>query len=142
LTTFYNPDPALHGDIEANDDANFAMMTSMNEQHYTLASLVSIEYNRLVQAASQWWKRETTFMKKLHFFPSPADPCLFVKNGTSFDPPDFIIIYVDDGLIIGTPNLIKTFFKALAIEFQIKDLGPIKHFVACQILINRKRDTI
>jgi Reverse transcriptase (RNA-dependent DNA polymerase) len=45
LTTFYNPDPALHADIEDNEDANFAMMTFMNEQHYALASLVSIEYN-------------------------------------------------------------------------------------------------
>jgi hypothetical protein len=43
LTTFYNLDPALHGDIEDNEDANFAMMTFMNEQHYALASLGSIE---------------------------------------------------------------------------------------------------
>jgi Zinc knuckle len=45
LTTFYNPYPALHGDIEDNEDANFAMMIFMNEQHYVLASLGSIEYN-------------------------------------------------------------------------------------------------
>jgi hypothetical protein len=53
-------------------------------------------------------------MKKLRFFPSPPDPCLFVKIGTKDDPPAFIIIYVDDGLIIGTPDLIKTVLKALA----------------------------
>jgi Reverse transcriptase (RNA-dependent DNA polymerase) len=81
-------------------------------------------------------------MKKLNFFPSPADPCLFVKIGTNADPPVFIIIYVDDGLNIGTPDLIRTYLKALATEFQIKDLGPIKNFVGCQILINRERDTI
>jgi hypothetical protein len=45
LTTFYNPDPAIHCDIDDNEDANFAMMTFMNEQHYALASLGSIEYN-------------------------------------------------------------------------------------------------
>jgi hypothetical protein len=81
-------------------------------------------------------------MKKLHFFPSPADPCLFVKNGTKDDPPAFIIIYVDYGLLIGTSDLIKTVLKALAKEFKIKDLGPIKSLVGCQILINRERDTI
>jgi Reverse transcriptase (RNA-dependent DNA polymerase) len=96
----------------------------------------------LAQAARQWWKRVNTFMKKLHFFPSPADPCLFVKNGTILDPPAFIIIYVDDGLIIGTPDLIKKVLKASAKEFQIKDLETIKIFVGCQILINRERDTI
>jgi hypothetical protein len=42
LTTFYNTDPALQANIE---DANFAMMTFMNEQHYALASLGAIEYN-------------------------------------------------------------------------------------------------
>jgi hypothetical protein len=65
-----------------------------------------------------------------------------VKAGTNNESPAFIIIYVDDGLIIGTPDLIKTVLKALAKEFQIKDLGPIKNSVGCQILINRARDTI
>jgi Reverse transcriptase (RNA-dependent DNA polymerase) len=96
----------------------------------------------LFQAARQWWKRVNEFMKKLRFFPSPADPCLFVKIGTKDDPPAFIIIYVDDGLIIGTSDLIKTVLKALAKEFKIKDLGPIKIFVGCKIVINRERDTI
>jgi hypothetical protein len=62
--------------------------------------------------------------------------------GIKDDPPAFIIIYVDDGLIIGTPDLIKTVLHALAKEFQIKDIGPIRNFVGCQILINRERDTI
>jgi hypothetical protein len=67
---------------------------------------------------------------------------LFVKIGTNADPPALIIVYVDDGSTIGTPDLIKTVRKALAKELQIKDLGPIKYFVGCQILINRERDTI
>jgi hypothetical protein len=87
-------------------------------------------------------EKSKCFHEEITYFPSPADPCLFVKNGTNFDPPAFIIIYVDDGLIIGTPNLIKTVLKALAKEFQIKDLGLTKNFVGCQILINRERDTI
>jgi hypothetical protein len=73
-------------------------------------------------------------MKKLHFFPSPADPCLFVKNRTQFDPPAFIIIYADNGLIISTPDLMKTVLKELAKEFQIKDLGPIKNFLVVKFL--------
>jgi Reverse transcriptase (RNA-dependent DNA polymerase) len=88
----------------------------------------------LNQAARQWWKRVNDFMKKLHSFPSPADPCLFVKIGTKADTPAFINIYVDDGLIIGTPDLIKTVLKALATEFQIKDLGPIKILLVVKFL--------
>jgi Reverse transcriptase (RNA-dependent DNA polymerase) len=76
----------------------------------------------LVQAARQWWKRMNDFMKKLGFFPSPADPCLFVKPGTKDQSPAFIIVYVDDGLVIGTPDLTRTVLNALAKEFKIKEL--------------------
>jgi Reverse transcriptase (RNA-dependent DNA polymerase) len=34
----------------------------------------------LVQAARQWYKKITDIFGKLHFFPSAADPCLFVKK--------------------------------------------------------------
>jgi hypothetical protein len=37
LTTFYNPDPSIHA--ETSEDASFAMITLLNEQHYALASL-------------------------------------------------------------------------------------------------------
>jgi hypothetical protein len=49
-----------------------------------------------------------------------------VKAGTKDASPAIIIIYVDDGLIIGTPDLIKTVLRALAKRFKIKYLGPIK----------------
>jgi Reverse transcriptase (RNA-dependent DNA polymerase) len=140
----------LYGDLDEIIYMNFPYGYSdfLQEQCHKVVSptdhclLLEKALYGLVQEARQWWKRVTTFIKKLHFFPSPADPCLFVKNGTSFELPTFIIIYVDDGLIIGTPNLIQTVLKALAKEFQIKDMGPIKNFVGCQILINRERDTI
>ena len=96
----------------------------------------------LVQAARQWWKRMTEVMKKLGFFPSPADPCLFVKPAVNNQPPAFIILYVDDGGVIGTPEVIREVLDALKKEFKIKELGPMKNFVGCQITINRKRDTL
>jgi Reverse transcriptase (RNA-dependent DNA polymerase) len=96
----------------------------------------------LVQAARQWGKRITEITKKLGFLPSPADPCLFVKSAKHNQPPAFIILYVDDGGIIGTPQVIRIFLAALAKEIKIKELGPMKKFVGCQIHINRARDTI
>jgi hypothetical protein len=44
----------------------------------------------LVQAARQWWKKLTEIMKKLGFFPSTADPCLFIKPSTKDQPPVFL----------------------------------------------------
>ena len=96
----------------------------------------------LVQAARQWWKKMTEIMKKLGFFPSPADPCLFVKPAMKNQPPAFIILYVDDGGVIGTPEVIRSVLDALAKEFKIKELGPMKNFVGCQIHLNKARDTI
>jgi hypothetical protein len=66
------------------------------------------------------------FMKKMGFFLSPADPCLFLKAGTKHEFPAFIIVYVDDGLIIGTPDLIKTVLKALAKKFRIRTWDQLK----------------
>jgi hypothetical protein len=70
----------------------------------------------------------------LNFFPSPADPCLFVKKQTSKEPPAFIILYVDDGAIIGTDEVIKEVLDALSKEVKVKNLGEMKHFVGCHII--------
>jgi len=34
----------------------------------------------LVQAARQWWRKITEVFAKINFFPTKADPCLFVKK--------------------------------------------------------------
>ena len=87
----------------------------------------------LVQAARQWYKKITSIFAKLHFFPSNADPCLFIRH---FDnqPPAFIILYVDDGAIIGSKELIKEVLSALSKELIVKSLGPLKNFVGCHLI--------
>ena len=60
----------------------------------------------LVQAARQWWKKTTEVLNAIGFKSSKADPCLFVKEGNRKEPPAFIVLYVDDGGIIGTPEVI------------------------------------
>jgi Reverse transcriptase (RNA-dependent DNA polymerase) len=68
----------------------------------------------LVQAARNGWKRINDFMETMGFFPRPADPCLFVKPGMKDKSPAFIIVYIYDGLVIETPDLIRTVLNALA----------------------------
>jgi hypothetical protein len=43
----------------------------------------------------------------LDFHPSPADPCLYIKKAKDIEPPAYIILYVDDGVIFGTPKIIE-----------------------------------
>jgi hypothetical protein len=96
----------------------------------------------LVQAARQWWIKITQVLSDIGFHPSPADPCLFVKKMEKGEKPAFIILYVDDGGIIGTPEIINKVLKALSEVFKVKDLGVMKHFVGCHILESKAGDTI
>jgi hypothetical protein len=49
-----------------------------------------------------------------NYFPSKADTCPFTKKANGDEPLSFVIIYVDYGGIIGTPEAIKEVFEALS----------------------------
>jgi Reverse transcriptase (RNA-dependent DNA polymerase) len=95
-----------------------------------------------VQAARQWYKKIADIFAKLDFISSSSDPCLFVKKKKENEVPAFIILYVDDGAIIGTDEVINEVMTALGKAFQVKDLGTMKHFVGCHIIDNKEKDNI
>jgi hypothetical protein len=43
-----------------------------------------------------------------------ADPCLFIKKDNGDEPLSFVVIYVDDGGIIGTPEAMKKVIESLS----------------------------
>lgn len=86
----------------------------------------------LVQAARQWWRKITEIFKTVGFLPSPADPCLFIQHQQK--QISFIILYVDDGGIIATDETITQVMQLLNKHFNIKDLGPMKNFVGCELI--------
>jgi hypothetical protein len=96
----------------------------------------------LVQAARQWYKKITSLFAKLNFFPSPADPCLFVKAKKGNEPPAYIILYVDDGAIIGSKTVIKEVISAWSEMVKVKPLGPLKNFVGCHLIRSADNKTI
>jgi Reverse transcriptase (RNA-dependent DNA polymerase) len=67
----------------------------------------------LVKAARQWYKKIADIFARLDFFASSADPCLFVKKKNVNEVPAFIFLYVDDGAIIGTDEVINEVMTAL-----------------------------
>jgi hypothetical protein len=67
---------------------------------------------------------------------------LFFKKNKGNELPAFIILYVDDGAIIGADEVIKEVMTALGKAFQVKDLGTMKHSVGCPIIENKDKDTI
>jgi hypothetical protein len=43
----------------------------------------------------------------MDFHPSTADPCLYIKKAKGNEPTAYIILYVDNGVIFGTPKIIE-----------------------------------
>jgi len=76
------------------------------------------------------------------YYPTAIDPCLFIKKDKNNKPLAFVIIYVDDGGIIGTEEAIKEILEALSKSFKVKSLGPMEHFVGCHIIESSNKDAI
>jgi heptaprenylglyceryl phosphate synthase len=62
-------------------------------------------------------------MAGCNYVPSKADPCLFNKKAKGDKPLSFVIIYVDYGGIIGTPEAIKEVIEVLSKSFKVKTMG-------------------
>jgi hypothetical protein len=95
----------------------------------------------LVQAARQWWKKFKEVLQSLDYYPSKADPCLFIRNDTKGNR-SFLIIYVDDGGILSTQENIDMVLQKLSKTFVVKNLGKMEDFVGCKILTNKENNTI
>jgi hypothetical protein len=78
----------------------------------------------------------------LDFHPSPADPCLYIKKAKGNEPPAYIILYADDGVIFGTPKIIEQVMKSISLVIKVKDLGEVKNFVGCHLVRSTDGKTI
>ena len=84
----------------------------------------------LKQASRVWNRRLHRFLIRIGFIQSKADPCLYVNHKRKI----WITIWVDDLLIAGKDgNEIACIKKQLGDEFEMKDLGLIKHFLGMRI---------
>jgi Reverse transcriptase (RNA-dependent DNA polymerase) len=88
----------------------------------------------LGQASIQWWKKFKEAMAGCNYFPSKSDPCPFIKRTNGDEPLSFVIIYVDDGVIFGTPEAIKEVIEALSKSLKVKTMGEMSKFVGCHIM--------
>ncbi|KAK4254159.1 hypothetical protein QN277_020331 [Acacia crassicarpa] len=86
----------------------------------------------LKQSPRAWFDRFTRVMKKHGFTQGQSDHTLFVKhyNGKM----TILTVYVDDIILTGDDEVeINQIKKALAREFQIKDLGEMKYFLGMEV---------
>lgn len=86
----------------------------------------------LKQASRAWNERFHVFVEKLGFKRGASDQCLYVKRTKTGLL--FLVIYVDDILIIGSDlKEIEAVKRSLASEFEMKDLGEVKNFLGMKI---------
>jgi transposase InsO family protein len=86
----------------------------------------------LKQAAKAWNEKIESILTTDGYKQSEADPCLFTKRKNNVEI--IIIVYVDDLLIASKEvNEIKKVINMLENNFEIKDLGDVRHYLGITI---------
>ena len=85
----------------------------------------------LKQAPRAWYERIDSYLMKLGFTRSEADPNLYFK--VEDDKPFILVFYVDDLFLIGADPLIHKCKRELASEFEMKDLGLMPYFLGLEV---------
>jgi hypothetical protein len=81
----------------------------------------------LKQAPRAWYERIDSYLMKLGFTRSNADPNLYFKVVQG--KPLILVLYVDDLFLTGADPLIHQCKRELAAEFEMKDLGLMHYFL-------------
>ena len=85
----------------------------------------------LKQAPRAWYGRIDSFLKSLGFTKRKADSNLYFK--VMNDESVILLLYVDDLFLIGEEKLITDCKKNLAVEFEMKDLGPMHYLLGLKV---------
>ena len=75
-------------------------------------------------------------LKEMGFKQTPSDPCLYVHTGS--EGVFIVAVYVDDIVLGGRSEAKMTAVKEeLSQKFQMKDLGPLHHFLRIKVVQDR-----
>eukprot|EP00253_Pinus_taeda_P032297 PITA_32297 len=85
----------------------------------------------LKQAPRAWYERIHSYLMKLGFTRSEADPNLYFK--VEDDKPLILVLYVDDLFLTGADPLIHKCKRELDSEFEMKDLGLMHYFLGLEV---------
>jgi hypothetical protein len=93
----------------------------------------------LKQASRQWYLCFAREMTKMGFDTAAAEPALFIKGGPK---PVYIVIWVDDYILIGPPKEVQETKTAISRVFTVRDLGPADFFLGMEITRDRHARTL
>ncbi len=86
------------------------------------------------QAPLAWYERINSYLMKLGFTRSQADPNLYFK--VQDDKPLILVLYIDDLFMKSADPLIHKCKRDLASEFEMKDLRLMHYFLGLQVWQN------
>ena len=95
----------------------------------------------LKQAARVWYQTLDTLLQTLSFVRVRVDYGVWVRRASSSTSPSWILVHVDDTLIIGPKSSVDEIKNAIGSKYSFKDLGPVSFFLGIQITrdrVNRK----
>lgn len=86
----------------------------------------------LKQAPQAWYNELQIFLLDTSFSNSLADASLFIyKRGPGCI---YVLVYVDDIIIVGDDALVRAFNVSLARRFPLKDLGELSYFLGIEAI--------
>eukprot|EP00253_Pinus_taeda_P004198 PITA_04198 len=85
----------------------------------------------LKQAPRAWYERSNSYLMKLGFTRSEADPNIYFK--VEDDKPLILVLYVEDLFLTGADPLLHKCKRELASEFEMKDLGLLHYFLGIEV---------
>ncbi|KAG1654723.1 hypothetical protein FOA52_006066 [Chlamydomonas sp. UWO 241] len=96
----------------------------------------------LRQAPKVWYEEILSSLTNLGFVPSVADPCLFIRPAKSRSDYVYLLLYVEDMLIIGRTSSVREVVEQVTKTYECRDLGHAKQFLGMAITRDRGSRTI
>ncbi|KAG1679431.1 hypothetical protein FOA52_007723 [Chlamydomonas sp. UWO 241] len=96
----------------------------------------------LRQAPKVWYEEILSSLTNLGFVPSVADPCLFIRPAKSRFDYVYLLLCVDDMLVIGRTGSVREVVGQVTKVYECRDLGCAKQFLGMAITRDRGSRTI
>ena len=134
----------LHGDMEEliymNLPEGLNIIEGVEENDDTDCVILDKCIYGTVQAARQWAKKFKNTLKELNFEVNLIDPCLMTR--TNDKGVVTLCIYVDDVLLIGDKEAIKSAIEDIETKFDIRKEGPLNDYLGCIVKFGDKEASI
>jgi hypothetical protein len=126
----------LHGELEEEVYMDLPPGYTASTDANVVCKLQRALYG-LKQSPRAWFGRFSMAMRKYGFKQSNSDHTLFIKHKGS--KVTALIVYVDDMIITGDDEEeISRLQKALATDFEMKNLGGLKYFLGIEVARSRE----